>query len=151
MGGPGELAYWATLKPAFTALDLQMPILHHFDIYTRDDATQKQLQHLALTVEQVFAGKHLRDKEAFIASVQATDALAIVTKAQQQLEAQYQQLVQHSAPSLTSIVQKNQQLHERQFAYLTRKIEQDVLQKHQTTLIKYDAIERELLPMGGLQ
>lgn len=152
VGGPGELAYWATLKPAFTALDLQMPIFAprlHITLVTTQ--TQKQLQHLALTVEQVFAGKHLRDKEAFIASVQATDALAIVTKTQQQLEAQYQQLVQHSAPSLTSIIQKNQQLHERQFAYLTHKIEQDVLQKHQTTLIKYDAIERELLPMGGLQ
>ncbi|KFL44238.1 hypothetical protein CH76_00035 [Lysinibacillus sp. BF-4] len=152
VGGPGELAYWATLKPAFDEMDLQMPIFAprlHITLVTPH--VQKQLQALQLTIEQVFAGEHHKKREAFIASVQPTEVLDTLATTKQALQANYATLLQQMPEALLTITQKNQELHLRQFDYLQRKVEQDTLIKHEVALAKYAVLDYELLPDGGLQ
>lgn len=93
VGGPGELAYWATLKNAFTALDLQMPIFAprlHITIVTRH--VEQLLQEYQLTVADVWDGKALQLKEQFIADVQDDEAKRQIQAMRQMITEKYKEL-----------------------------------------------------------
>ena len=155
VGGPGELAYWATLKPAFEQLKLQMPIFTprlHVSFVTRQ--TQSLLEQLEHSVEQVFTKQLQQSLDAFIESVQDKEAVVTIDMMEQQMKAQYQMLqaqLQASQLNLEEIVATNEAYHTKQFDYLKQKIVQQVLQKHQVKIRQYNTIQLELLPNGGLQ
>lgn len=155
VGGPGELAYWATLKPAFEALQLDMPIFvprYHITLVTRQ--TEQTLAHLDLTVEQALQGEAQQKRDAFIAEVQDTEALAQVEAMKQQLAASYAKLEAHLSTqqiNLQRIVTKNQEFHQQQFLYLQKQIGNDVKLKHQVVLSRYEQVQNELQPNNGPQ
>lgn len=96
VGGPGELAYWATLKNAFSVLDLQMPIFAprlHITIVTRH--VEQLLREHQLTVTDVWEGKALHLKERFIADVQDSEAKRQIQAMQQLLVEKYEELASY--------------------------------------------------------
>ncbi|MEK5231018.1 bacillithiol biosynthesis cysteine-adding enzyme BshC [Lysinibacillus sp. FSL K6-0232] len=155
VGGPGELAYWATLKNAFTALDLQMPIFAprlHITIVTRH--VEQLLQEYQLTVADVWDGKALQLKEQFIADVQDDEAKRQIQAMQQMITEKYKELAGYLEEQhlyLDKILVKNQENHLKQFDYLQQKIEQMVLSKHETTIRKFMTLHNELYPNDGFQ
>lgn len=155
VGGPGELAYWATLKDAFSVLGLQMPIFAprlHITIVTRH--VEQLLREQQLTVADVWAGKALQLKEQFIAEVQDQEAKSQIQTMQQELFDKYNQLASYLKEqhvSLDKILVKNKENHQKQFDYLQQKIEQSVLYKHETTIRKFMTLQNELCPNDGYQ
>lgn len=155
VGGPGELAYWATLKNAFTVLDLQMPIFAprlHITIVTRH--VEQLLREHQLTVSDVWEGKALQLKERFIADVQDSEAKRQIHDMQQLLTEKYEELASYLEKQqlhLDKILEKNQENHAKQFDYLQQKIEQTVLSKHETTIRKFTTLQNELYPNDGFQ
>lgn len=155
VGGPGELAYWATLKRAFDVLGLEMPILAprlNISIVTRK--IQPLLELHQVTFEDVVAGKVTTLKERFIASVQNQRALSHVDEMQKTLISQYEllnaQLVNDDV-SLEKIIEKNKVLHIKQFDYLKNKISEQTLQKHDVAIRQFNTIDSEILPNNGWQ
>ena len=54
VGGPGEIAYWAQLKPIFTQFDLQMPIVYPRMSFTLfDRKIEKYMEQFQLSLEDV--------------------------------------------------------------------------------------------------
>jgi len=155
VGGPGELAYWATLKDAFSELGLQMPIFAprlNITIITRH--VEQLLREYQLTVEEVWDGKAMVLKEQFIAGVQDDEAKCQILEMQQLLLEKYAALEQYFAEqhmALDKIVEKNKENHVRQFEYLQQKVEQTVLSKHETTIRKFMTLQNELYPNDGFQ
>ena len=155
VGGPGELAYWATLKNAFSVLDLQMPIFAprlHITIVTRH--VEQLLREHQLTVTDVWEGKALQLKERFIADVQDSEAKRQIQAMQQLLVEKYEELASYLEKQhlqLDKILEKNQENHAKQFDYLQQKIEQTVLGKHETTIRKFMTLQNELYPNDGFQ
>lgn len=155
VGGPGELAYWATLKNAFSVLDLQMPIFAprlHITIVTRH--VEQLLREHQLTVTDVWEGKALHLKERFIADVQDSEAKRQIQAMQQLLVEKYEELASYLEKQhlqLDKILEKNQENHAKQFDYLQQKIEQTVLGKHETTIRKFMTLQNELYPNDGFQ
>lgn len=155
VGGPGELAYWATLKNAFSVLDLQMPIFAprlHITIITRH--VEQLLREHQLTVTDVWEGKALQLKERFIADVQDSEAKRQIQAMQQLLVEKYEELasyLENQHLQLDKILEKNQENHAKQFDYLQQKIEQTVLGKHETTIRKFMTLQNELYPNDGFQ
>lgn len=155
VGGPGELAYWATLKNAFSVLDLQMPIFAprlHITIVTRH--VEQLLREHQLTVADVWEGKALHLKEHFIADVQDSEAKRQIQAMQQLLVEKYEELASYLEKQhlqLDKILEKNQENHAKQFDYLQQKIEQTVLGKHETTIRKFMTLQNELYPNDGFQ
>lgn len=155
VGGPGELAYWATLKNAFSVLDLQMPIFAprlHITIVTRH--VEQLLCEHQLTVTDVWEGKALHLKERFIADVQDSEAKRQIQAMQQLLVEKYEELASYLEKQhlqLDKILEKNQENHAKQFDYLQQKIEQTVLGKHETTIRKFMTLQNELYPNDGFQ
>ena len=155
VGGPGELAYWATLKDAFTVLGLQMPIFAprlHITIVTRH--VEQLLREHHLNVADVWDGKALQLKEQFIAEVQDTEAKRQIQMMQQMLLEKYDELrsyLEEQHLPLDKILGKNKENHLKQFEYLQQKVEQTVLNKHETTIRKFMTLHNELYPNEGLQ
>lgn len=155
VGGPGELAYWATLKDAFSVLGLQMPIFAprlHITIVTRH--VEQLLREHHLNVADVWDGKALQLKEQFIAEVQDTEAKRQIQTMQQMLLEKYDELrsyLEEQHLPLDKILGKNKENHLKQFEYLQQKVEQTVLNKHETTIRKFMTLHNELYPNEGLQ
>ena len=155
VGGPGELAYWATLKDAFNVLDLQMPILApRMNITLVERKIDQLLSTYGLSVLDIINGKAKSLKAQYVDSVQDTEA-------KQQLEAlkclvkeQYKTLEAHLKTQqleMESIVDKNMKYHEMQFDYLSKKIEHQVLIKHDKTIRQFDLMQLEVCPNDSLQ
>ena len=155
VGGPGELAYWATLKDAFSVLGLQMPIFAprlNITIVTRH--VEQLLRESHLTVEDVWNGKAMALKDQFIAEVQDDTVKHQIQEMQRLLLEKYDTLAQYFAEqhmSLDKILEKNKENHVRQFDYLQQKVEQTVLSKHETTIRKFMTLQHELYPNDGFQ
>ncbi len=155
VGGPGELAYWATLKPAFDVLDLQMPIFTprmQFTIVTRQVASI--LEEQGLTVDDVFNGKSEEQLQQFLTWIEDHDANDMITSLQEQIVKQYDRLSEHlqqQSVNLNKVIAKNELLHVQQFDYLKRKISEQMKLKHDTQIKRYEKVHHEIIPFDGLQ
>lgn len=155
VGGPGELAYWATLKDAFAVLDLQMPIFApRLSMTIKTPQVEQLLLHHACAVEDVVAGQLETKKAAFIARVQDDESMAQLDEMSRVLTEQYDALLNHLQNEelhVDKIIEKNKAYHAQQFHYLRQKIAQQVLEKHQVAIRQFNLLQSELMPNGGLQ
>lgn len=155
VGGPGELAYWATLQQGFNVAGLQMPIFVPRFMFTIVDAhIEKCAASVDMTVPHIIAENVIAQREAFIATLETESVLAPVVQMEQQLRAQYVQLqsaLKQQQIDVTNIVAKNVANHASQFDYLMAKIEEQLLQQHNVTLDHYNALACTLRPNGSYQ
>lgn len=155
VGGPGELAYWGTLKDAFHVMDLQMPILApRLNITFVDRKMDQLLSTYELSIPEVLSGKAQNLKEQFIESVQDLEAKQQIENVHQLLKEQYGKLDKHLNTqhlNLHSIVEKNLKYHEVQLEYLSKKIEQQVFNKHEKIIRQFDLIQAEIYPNENFQ
>ena len=155
VGGPGELAYWATLKDAFQCLDLQMPILApRLNITFVTRKVEQLLLNYDLTISQVLNGKATELKEQFIERVQDIDAKQQIANILDLLEKEYKELgsyLSSQSINLDGIIEKNKQYHQLQLQYLSKKIDQEVLMKHDKALRQFNRINAEIYPNENLQ
>lgn len=155
VGGPGELAYWATLANGFEQVGLQMPIFVPRFMFTIVDKTiEKCAEQLELDIPTVIAHGVTQQREAFIASLQTQQVTSPVLQMEQQLREQYVQLqsfLQQQHIHLDNVLAKNMKQHTQQLDYLMAKIEEQVLRQHDTTLQHYDVLAHQLRPNGSYQ
>ncbi|SOB92364.1 bacillithiol biosynthesis cysteine-adding enzyme BshC [Ureibacillus xyleni] len=155
VGGPGELAYWGTLKDAFNCLDLQMPILAprlNITLVTRK--VEQLLLNYNLTIPEVINGRVTELKEQFIDSVQDVNTKQQIEKIYNMLEVQYKELGSYLTSqtiNLDAIIKKNKQYHQMQLQYLSKKVDQHILIKHDKTLRQFNTINAEIYPNETLQ
>jgi bacillithiol biosynthesis cysteine-adding enzyme BshC len=155
IGGPGELAYWAAFKTMFEHFDMELPVMvPRLSISIVDKKSKQYLDELDLPVESVFNGELQSHKQKFIDDIKDDDAEAMIREIQQSLVEQYQRLDNHlsnAGPTLNLITKKNLELHNKQFLYLSRKIEDTNLLRHEVKIRKFNQIEGTLFPEYTLQ
>ena len=155
VGGPGELAYWATLKPAFKLLDLQMPIFIprlHVTIVSRK--VQALFEQLNVNIEDAFSGQMQHLLNSFVQSIQDKNSIKIIQSMEQMLNEQYEKLekqLQQVDVKIEPILIKNKTYHQQQLEYLRNKISQEVMLKHDVKINQYTTIQLEITPNNGLQ
>lgn len=155
VGGPGELAYWATLKPAFNLLNMQMPIfMPRLSMTLVDRQAQQAIQARGLTVEEVLNGEVGDKITNFLASEQDEQLQEAVATMEETLLQQYaalEQQLEQKAVKLEKTVERNKKYHLQQFTYLKEKLQEDLQLKHDVTLKQYRLAEHLLLPNGKPQ
>lgn len=155
IGGPGELAYWAAFKTMFEHFDMELPVMvPRLSISIVDKKSKQYLEELDLPVESVFNGELQSHKQKFIDDIKDDDAEAMIREIQQSLVEQYQRLDNHlsnAGPTLNLITKKNLELHNKQFQYLSRKIEDTNLLRHEVKIRRFNQIEGTLFPEYTLQ
>ncbi|KGR80450.1 bacillithiol biosynthesis cysteine-adding enzyme BshC [Ureibacillus manganicus] len=155
VGGPGELAYWATLKDAFEVLNLQMPIIVprlNVTLVTRQ--VEQLLKDFELKVENVFDGNVNELKNKFLESVQDYQAKEQINQLHELVEVHYGKLLEHlhgQQIHLDNIVEKNKNYHQQQFDFLQSKIEQQIVMKHEKMIRQFNTISSEINPMNNYQ
>ncbi|WP_397537422.1 bacillithiol biosynthesis cysteine-adding enzyme BshC [Rummeliibacillus pycnus] len=155
VGGPGELAYWSTLKDAFETLNMKVPVfVPRMNMTIVDRQVQPILDELQISVADAIAGKTASLKSSFENEVYDAGAKEVLEQTKQLLQSQYDGLQDHLRNNnihLEKLVDKNLSIHESQLDFLMRKIEQEILLKHDVELRKYRTVEDRILPGGGLQ
>ncbi len=155
IAGPGEIAYWATLKPAFELLDMTMPVITpRLSITVISTKVQSLLERLSFTIEDVWSGVVEEAKQQLIAEHRDDAIQDHIDGMRAELEAKYKQLenlLQKNDLHITPLVEKNLQYHQLQFDYLTKAIEGTLLGKLDAAIHRYDRLVMELAPNGGLQ
>lgn len=155
VGGPGELAYWSTLKEGFEILGTKVPVFTprmNFTYVTRETAANLKL--IGLTTQQAIEGKVEDVRQAYESKIYDAEANKAISNAKKLLAQQYEVIQQHLAENeihLEGIVDKNLLFHQQQFNYLMKQIEKDVHLKHDVAFKRFKQVESELLPAGGFQ
>ena len=154
VGGPGELAYWATLKPAFHTLQLQMPIFAprmNITLVTRQ--VQALLKETETTVAEALDNQIEVKLANFIDQIRDDESQQFIEMMQQQLQIQYEQFEQQLKErySLNGLLEKNMNYHKRQFDYLQVKIEQQNIEQHDVAIRQYNTLQAQLYPNKGYQ
>ena len=154
VGGPGELAYWATLKPAFHTLQLQMPVFAprlNITLVTRQ--VQALLKQTELTVAEALANKVELKLADFIEQIRDGESEKFIKTMQQQLQAQYEQFEMQlkGRYQLNGLLEKNLDYHKRQLDYLQAKIEQQNIEQHDVAIRQYNTVTAHLNPNKGYQ
>lgn len=154
VGGPGELAYWSTLKDAFELLGMKVPV---FVPRMNMTLVNRQVGHLIedhdLTITEVLSGKVAQMHQTFVNEVYDDAAKETIEKTKALLQQQYVELQKHlhnNNVHLDKVVIKNLDIHENQLDFLLKKIEAEVLLQHDVTIRKFTEMEGHLIPEGNL-
>ncbi|MGE7836282.1 bacillithiol biosynthesis cysteine-adding enzyme BshC [Viridibacillus arvi] len=154
VGGPGELAYWSTLKDAFELLGMKVPV---FVPRMNMTLVNRQVGHLIedhdLTITEVLSGKVAQMYQKFVNEVYDDAAKETIEKTKALLQQQYVELQKHlhnNNVHLDKVVIKNLDIHENQLDFLLKKIEAEVLLQHDVTIRKFTEMEGHLIPEGNL-
>ncbi|MBU0905471.1 MAG: bacillithiol biosynthesis cysteine-adding enzyme BshC [Firmicutes bacterium] len=155
VGGPGELAYWATFKTVFEHFDMELPVMvPRLSITLVDRKSAQYLENLQLSIEDAFDGHLLSRKEDFIIGIQDDKAHAMISEMQNSLNKHYEEFkayIETSEISIGKIVDTNLDKHQKQFTYLKQKVEDDTLIRHETMIRKFQHLEGMLYPEQSLQ
>ena len=155
VGGPGEIAYWSLLKDAFHITGIGMPVIvPRLSITLVDRQVQEALKSTDITLTEVFDHRLPEHREAWLDRQRDEPFDRLLEETKDQLEIQYEKMHVHletTDPGLLRLLEKNLQLHKRQFDYLRKMKEQSILLKHRVQHERYHIISEQLFPEGSLQ
>lgn len=155
IAGPGEIAYWSTLKEAFHLFDYKLPLLvPRLNITLVDRRTKKWLADQDVSVEETLKNGVVREKERWLNARQEWDAegeAECVKKEIDRVHEKMRDLAVKVDPSLGEIGRKNIGHLFKQIDYFTWQIERVYKGRYARELAKFDQIEGWLLPKQGPQ
>ncbi|MFJ7825051.1 bacillithiol biosynthesis cysteine-adding enzyme BshC [Psychrobacillus sp. NPDC096623] len=155
IAGPGEIAYWGTLKTAFELFDMKMPVLMpRISISIVNAKTQSLLEKLSFTIDDVWDGTLQAAKLDYINNNRNEEIPYLIKEIKKDLIEKYDQLEKlllDDGLKLSPLLQKNLTNHEKQLKFIDNAIEDTFLSKLDATINRYDYISRSLVPNGGLQ
>ncbi|OLS37376.1 bacillithiol biosynthesis cysteine-adding enzyme BshC [Alkalihalophilus pseudofirmus] len=151
VAGPGELRYWATLKPAFTLFNLKMPPLTprmQMTIVPRH--VQRWVEECGYSYESLLTGKAMDMKSEWLEAIENYPIEEVVTKAEQSIRDAHkdiQLLANEMDDTLHKLSQKNEVMILDQLDFIKRKLELHLEQKHSKALSKFDEADSWLYPL----
>lgn len=155
IAGPGEIAYWSALKPAFHHLDMLMPpVVPRFHLTLVDRKAEKWLLEKAFTLEDVLSGQVQRRKEVWLKAQHDWNLDDHFKTAQQTMWEAYlpfRQVAMEVHSELETMSDSNWERIENQLLYLKKQMERHIRLRHKVELDRFDALEAKLLPNGGPQ
>lgn len=152
--GPGEIGYWAQLRPLFDALDVPMPAIAPRDAWTLvEPAMDRLLEKLDLETDQVEReGKGIDDR--WISATRPPAVRAALDTLDGSLAEAFDSLaaaVERELPGITSAVGKARHLSTRALEEFSRTVDARVREHEAVALGQADRLRRHLLPDGRPQ
>ncbi|MGA9289588.1 MAG: bacillithiol biosynthesis cysteine-adding enzyme BshC [Anaerobacillus sp.] len=155
VAGPGELAYWALLKPAFRAFDFKMPVIVPRLTFTFVERhIQKHVVDLSLQVEEILNSGIQSFKESYVSKLDDVGIGSAFKDAKVKVEEIHQELRHLTSRvdgGLEKYADKNGRFLQRQLDLLQDKLYQSIEYKHENDLAKFDEVGLALKPNGAPQ
>ncbi|MCM2590318.1 bacillithiol biosynthesis cysteine-adding enzyme BshC [Rossellomorea marisflavi] len=155
IGGPGEIAYWGELKKAFEFMGMNMPpVMPRLNITILERTVAKRIEDLSLSLQEVVRSgvSHVRDE--FLDSLKPNELEGELHEIETYLMAKYEGIKKEASAvdsNLESIVDKNLEIHRKQFEFLRKRTEKSIRDKNERQLSRFDLIENSIRPNGGPQ
>lgn len=155
IAGPGEIAYWATLRKAFHLFGFSMPLLApRINITFIEEKMARFLQKKNISLTHALQYGIQAEKEQWLKAQDVHNTKEHFDRAKEELEKLHlplRNLTVAVDPGLKDLANKNKALLENQLQFLQRKIEQSICFQHEVELNKYDQIDFFLRPLGAPQ
>ncbi|WP_054708948.1 bacillithiol biosynthesis cysteine-adding enzyme BshC [Bacillus sp. JCM 19041] len=152
VAGPGELAYWATLKGVFAEFGFALtPVIPRLSATFVPRQVEKHLSGRDDNVQSYIDGRGAELRDAWL-DEQHTFAIEEVTsKAAQQIEEAHRplrQLATEIGPTMDSMAAKNKEFIQMQIQFLKERMEKEIRMRHGFELDRYDEAIHWLTPLG---
>ncbi|WP_182199062.1 bacillithiol biosynthesis cysteine-adding enzyme BshC [Paraliobacillus salinarum] len=155
MAGPGELSYWSVLKPAFETLGLAMPPIYpRLSLTLLDHKNEKFSEAFQLNVEEVLHQGLYEKKVNWLAMQQQPPLDPLVKQimsSMEQLHQPLQEIAVKNNSNLESVASKNLAYIQEHVQFLQKKIEQEIENKNQIIIDKFNYLDLMIRPEQGLQ
>ncbi|HET7522387.1 MAG TPA: bacillithiol biosynthesis cysteine-adding enzyme BshC [Bacillales bacterium] len=155
IGGPGEIAYWGTLKEAFHIFGCGVPpVVPRLNITLVDRQTEKWLAGHDISAKKVIAEGVALEKERWLSRQKQWDVEGTARRTKQEIDRAHEQmrkLALQIDPHLEPLGRKNLEHLFLQIDYFSGKIEQSYREPYERELKKFDRIEACLRPRHAPQ
>ncbi|MDV2685325.1 bacillithiol biosynthesis cysteine-adding enzyme BshC [Alkalihalophilus lindianensis] len=155
VAGPGELAYWGTLKPVFHAFHTSMPPLTpRLQMTFVPRSMQKWVEENHYTYDQLLSGEVRDLKKKWLKEVEnhpIDEVVADVTTSFKEAHLSVQQLSKKIDETLYRLSKKNEEIILEQLNFMKKKMVHSIEGKHQLALSKFDEAENWLTPLNRPQ
>ena len=152
VGGNGELAYWALLKGAFEALDLQMPIVMpriSTTLVTRP--VEYALRQTGMTAVQALTASVVEEEQRLLRQYEDETFVREIRTLERLMDEQYERIRQAAPEMLARVVEKNEERQRRELAFLHRSNEKMLKERHDVIFRRLNEWATDLQPNGSLQ
>ncbi|MYL33039.1 bacillithiol biosynthesis cysteine-adding enzyme BshC [Pontibacillus yanchengensis] len=155
IGGPGEIGYWSTLKPAFEALDIQMPpVVPRLSLSLLDRTSEKWLSRHLIDVSSAINNGVSEEKNQWISMQSYPPIEQLSDEVKRAIERAHRPLKEKAheiRDDLGQVAEKNLFYLFRDVEFLQERMEHALEEKHARELQVFDEIDLTLHPEGGLQ
>ena len=152
IAGPGEIAYWAELKQVFEHFSIKMPlIVPRLNITLLDRAIESDFEELGLSLEDVLTNGTGKQQDVYLESVKDLELEKLFRYTKKQLLENYGMIQQKLDKGLIPLFEKNQARLLEQIEFMEGKNEDQLKQKHEVALSKFNRVDNSLRPMGAPQ
>ncbi|SDC67194.1 bacillithiol biosynthesis cysteine-adding enzyme BshC [Terribacillus halophilus] len=155
IAGPGEIQYWANLKPGFEAVGFNMPpVMPRLSFTMLDSKVEKLLDRYRLSVEKAITSGVEAEKIHYLAA-QQQPPIAVLSEQVKLAMAELHAPLRHSAAAIAddlgSLAEKNLRHLEEDIDFLVKRMEARIKEQHRVALSHFDHIQCMLHPENGLQ
>ncbi|HZG61193.1 MAG TPA: bacillithiol biosynthesis cysteine-adding enzyme BshC [Anoxybacillus sp.] len=150
IGGPGEIAYWAELKQAFSLFEFRMPpVVPRLNITIVERSVHTDIEEVGLTVSAVLQGAIEQAKKNWLRNQFKYPLEELFANAKANIEEIHRPLREIGMEidrGLADLLTKNANFLQSQIDFLHQTLQRRLEQKYETELRKFARIEMALLP-----
>ncbi len=155
VAGPGEITYWAQLKPLFAHFGKKMPpIVPRMHVTLVERQINKWLKTFNLSLQSVFTNGVREYREQWLEQNKDGHADSVLQETRHIIDLAHANLRKYAWEAdhnLGQISEKNRQLIMKQLDYMERRIQMAHENRYARELAKFAQIEAKLIPNGSLQ
>lgn len=155
IAGPGEIAYWSTLREAFHCLAIDMPVVvPRLQITLIERRTDKWLEDKGVSIEAILNGGLHDLKDQWLRSQHPWDVTGVVDEFRQKIKVGHgpvKSLAVDISRGLEQVSDKNLSIIEQHIDMIEKKMKTMIEKQYDTELRRFDDVEAALVPMGQPQ
>ncbi|QKY68951.1 bacillithiol biosynthesis cysteine-adding enzyme BshC [Lentibacillus sp. CBA3610] len=155
IGGPGEVGYWSALKPAFQAVNMEMPpVLPRLSLTLIDRHVEKIMLKYGITGDDAVNYGAEADKIKWLTSQSSPPVQQIASEVRQAVAGVHKPLrdiARETRTDLGELADKNLYYLNEHIAYLENRIMKTLEEKYVGELHEFDLIHNSTHPHNGLQ
>ncbi|SHF49297.1 bacillithiol biosynthesis cysteine-adding enzyme BshC [Ornithinibacillus halophilus] len=155
IGGPGEVGYWSVLKPAFTALNINMPpVVPRLSYTFVNRSVEKVLHKYNIPLERAIAIGVEKQKEKWLQEKNYPPIEEVSEHIKEEVERIHEPMRKIAADlrsDLGDLANKNLHFLKRDIEFLEKRIRKTIEEIYSYELQEFDLMNDVLHPLGGLQ
>jgi bacillithiol synthase len=155
VGGPGEIAYWASLKEVFHLFNFKVPpVVPRLSMTFVEPHIAKLVEKDDLSIKEIILNGIKSSRNQLTYWEEKSKVEAALENALTELEKVHRPLktlVNQYDKGLERLANKNQLIIKKELSFLAQKIEESIRKKYDDEWLKLDMIEANIRPNDGLQ